>query len=598
MRLGLNRFYDTISFNYINEIFNTIYRDIIIASEKEHLESFNTLLDFLIYNLKGQSFNRSKEAFSKSVTMFIYILPKLSPNYKKIFVERVFSSLITNISISNDHENIDEKYIELSYLPAINIFKLILQDDDYELFNLAANQFNDTIFRIENKKDRGNLFFCFNTVLLSWIYFLNNSKSITFEKYDIGYFEKNLENISYEHNFVFLNHFFELFDKIENDGFWAISDWEIKEPPMNKAYFALSPHNWLPYSLSIILLKFDHLINLNDNISNIKLNRQFRFIYDDIKKILDNITLEKEEYRGLLFFNSISPSQDLNKELNFKKDKILNVFSFLKKEIEIDYYRKIQEIPLSNNKIEEFRKNVGKLWEDNSVILNILKDLNNIEYIPNIEEVKGYGFFQRLLKMKFAFIDGELYQDVIGLSGFGSQLARSIDETFFNRLINIEKTFTQNIKKSVNAFIEKSANKNNIVIFANWRNTEKLEDITYEHNSENSLFNKKFNGIPIVNQFSKFKDSILVIDFSLIKVLIYTSDSPNWYKNQLLVEITESQKDDITENIIKEWSENDGYKYNEEEVDILESNNVNAKILLKYEFIIPEEAKYLIIDPI
>ena len=32
--------------------------------------------------------------FSKSVTTFIYIFPNLSSNYKKIFVEKVFESLI------------------------------------------------------------------------------------------------------------------------------------------------------------------------------------------------------------------------------------------------------------------------------------------------------------------------------------------------------------------------------------------------------------------------------------------------------------------------------------------------------------------------
>ena len=593
MRFNLHKNYDTIPFNYVNEIFSTVSRDIIVASEKDFLESFNKLLDFLIYNLKSKSFNRSVNAFSKSVTTFIYIFPNLSPNYKKIFVERVFDSLITNICLSNDYKNIDKQYIELSYLPLINIFKLILQDDDYELFNVAINKFKDSIFRIENKEDRGNLFFYFITTLLGWIYFLKNTKSITYEKYDINYLEQNLENISYDFNFTFLNHFFELFDKIENEGLWAVSEWEIKEPPMNRAYAALSPHNWLPYSLTIILLKFEHLINLNDDLSEIKLSQRFKFIYDDIKKILDNVTVENEEYKNFIF-NNIS-NQDLNTELSFKKEKILNVFSFLKKEIEIDYYKKIKEIPLSKEKIDEFRANVGKLWEENTLILNILKKLGNIDYVPNIEEVNGYGFFQRLLKMKFAFIDGELYQNIFGLSDFGSHLARSIDNRFFNSLKNDKIVSTDNIKETVQNFINKTDNKSNIVIFANWSNADKLENITYEHNSKNSIFNKKFEGIPIVHQFSKYKDSIIVIDFTLIKAIVYTSDNPNWYKNQLLVEITESQKDDITDNVIKEWNEKDGYEYSEKEVDILESNNVNAKILLKYEFIIPDESRYIII---
>lgn len=595
MRFNLHSYYETIPFNYVNEIFRTIYRDIIVASEKDHLNSFNELLNFLVHNLKGKSFNSSTNAFSKSVTLFIYIYPNLSSQYKKIFIERVFGSLITTISISKDVENVDEKYVELSYLSLINIFKLILQNDDYELFNIAVKEFTDTIFHIENRGDRGNFFFYFVTTLLGWIYFLKKNKSITYEKYDINYLENSLENMSYNFDFIFINYFFELFDKIENQGLWAVSEWEIKEPPINQAYFALSPHNWLPYSLTIMLLKFEHLISLNIDLSKIKLNPRFRFMHDNIKEILDNINLENEEYKNLIF-NNIT-SQDQSAELNFKKEKILNVFSFLKKEMEIDYYKKIREIPLSKEKIEEFRANVGKLWEENTIVLNILKSLGNVDYVPNIEEVKGYGFFQRLLKMKFAFIEGELHQNIFGLSDFGSHLARSIDNDFFNKFKNDKIIPTNNIKETVWEFIDKTKNKSSIVIFANWRNADKLEDITYEHNSENPIFNKKFKGIPVVHQFSKFKDSILVIDFSLVKASIYVNDSPNWYKNQLLIEITESQKDDITDDVIKEWNEKDGYNYDENEVDILESNNVNAKILLKYEFIIPEETRYLIIKP-
>lgn len=595
MRFNLHSYYETIPFNYVNEIFRTIYQDIIVASEKDHLNSFNELLNFLVHNLKGKSFNSSTNAFSKSVTLFIYIYPNLSSQYKKIFIERVFGSLITTISISKDVENVDEKYVELSYLSLINIFKLILQNDDYELFNIAIKEFTDTIFHIENRGDRGNFFFYFVTTLLGWIYFLKKNKSITYEKYDINYLENSLENMSYNFDFIFINYFFELFDKIENQGLWAVSEWEIKEPPKNKAYFALSPHNWLPYSLTIMLLKFEHLISLNIDLSKIKLNPRFRFMHDNIKEILDNINLENEEYKNLIF-NNIT-NQDQSAELNFKKEKILNVFSFLKKEMEIDYYKKIREIPLSKEKIQEFRANVGKLWEENTIVLNVLKSLGNVDYVPNIEEVKGYGFFQRLLKMKFAFIDGELHQNIFGLSDFGSQLARSIDNDFFNKFKNDKIIPTNNIKETVWDFINKTKNKSSIVIFANWRNADKLEDITYEHNSENPIFNKKFKGIPVVHQFSKFKDSILVIDFSLIRASIYTNDNPNWYKNQLLIEITESQKDDITDDVIKEWNEKDGYNYNENEVDILESNNVNAKILLKYEFIIPEETRYLIIKP-
>ncbi|MFZ4929136.1 hypothetical protein [Chryseobacterium sp. Mn2064] len=595
MNYNLNKYYDTVSFNYINEIFSTIFQDIINASEKDHPQSFEKLLNFLLYTLQSKSFNKSLNAFSKSVSLSVSIFPYLSPKYKTSLIERMFESLLSKISFINDYGNIDVKYLELSYLPLINILKLILQDDDHELFNIATSKFEQTLFKIENKEDRENFFFYFNTTLLSWIYFLKHKNSITFDNYDISYFERNLEDRTYEYGFNFLNHFFDLFDKIENSNLWAVKEWEIKETPVNQFYSALTPNTWLTYGLTIILFKFEHIINVNDDLSEIIIRQKFNFIGDDIKDILDDITLQKDEYKNLIS-NSVG-NQNTETTLNFKKEKILNVFSFLKKEVEIDYYKKIKEIPLSKEKIDEFRNNVGKLWEENTVILSILKSLGNLEFLPNDDEVKGYGFFQKLLKMKFAFIEGEYYQGIIGLNDFGGHLARSIDSSFFELLQDDKIIISGDPKGTVLNFIEEAPDKSNVVIFANWSNADKLQDLTYEHNTTRPLFSKKFNGIPVIHQFSKFKNHILVVDFSSIKGQIYTSKNPNWYKNQLIVEITESQKGDITDNKIKEWSEKDGYHYNEDEIDILESNNVNAKIILKYEFIISDDARYIIIDP-
>src|SRR5690606_21281842 len=120
----------------------------------------------------------------------------------------------------------------------------------------------------------------------------------------------------------------------------------------------------------------------------------------------------------------------------------------------------------------------------------------------------------RLLIVKFAFIDGELYQTIFGLGGFGAHLARSVDDPFFDGLKSDKIVNTDNIEETGQNFIKNTENRSNVVIFANWRNAEKLEDITYEHNNVKSIFNKKFEGVPVVHQFSKYKDSIIVIDFS------------------------------------------------------------------------------------
>lgn len=597
MSIRLIKYYNTISFNYINEIFDTIYRNIVIASEKDNLESFNELLDFVIYVLKGQSFNKSTNAFSKTATFFILVYPELPLKYKKILIERCFDSYISNISTINDSEGISSRYSEISYLLLLTTFRQILKEDDYELFNFAINRFNNTFFKIDIEKDKERLHFYFITTLLSWTYYLGHRDLVTYNKYDLNYLEHSLEQISYEDNFNFIENFFNLFHKVEFEGFWGVVDWDIEDPPMNVVYYPLTPRIWFPYGLVFVLLKFQHLINVNENLNNYKLDPKYKFIYDSLKNILVNI--KDDEYIKIVSNNVSKRGSEgsLEEQFNFGRDKILSLFLLLKKDIELDHYKKIKATPLSKFRISEFRENVGKLWKDNAIILNILKDLDKVKYIPDINKKDAYGFFQKLERMKIAFIDGEEYQHIFGLTNYGLDLARSIDNLFFNNLDANKVVSTDKIEETVVDFIDNVANKKNLIIFASWGLREKIKNITYDSDIPNPLFRKTFMGVPIVNNYySKLKDFVTIVDFTLINVNIYTSENSSWYDQQLLVEVTESHENDITEDVIKEWSEKDGYEYNADEVSILESTNVNVKVLLKFEFNIPENASYIIIN--
>lgn len=594
MNFGLNKYYNTVSFDYVNNIISRIHRSIIDAANKNNIEAFNELLDFMQYTLLGKSYNVSINEYSKVATTLIYIYPNLKGEFKNIFLDRIFTSLNMKIRFSEGDNNIDNKYIELSYLPIINITKLILQHDDYESFNIIYKKIQDSLFSIDIEKEQSNYLFKFLTTLLCWIYYLKFTNNISFNSYDVNYFEQNFQHITVNFDEIFLNDFFNLFDEIDK-GLWAVSDWEIKEPPQNKAYFALMPSSWLPFSLTLLLLRFNHLINLNDDLTKIRLLSRFRHFFDDIKKILDEITTDKPEYREFIF-NNIQ-SEDLEKQLSYKKEKILNVFAYLKKEVEIDDYKTIREVQLSEKRITDFRNNVGELWEKNLLIINILKHLNKIKYLPNNEDIKGYGFFQTLLKMRFAFIEGKHYQQVIGLNDFGSMLAREVDNQFFQNLRRIkEPVSTENLSKSIDNFIASSTEQKNIVIFANWRAEEKIGNTIYHHEKLFPFSYKSYNGIPIINSHNHFTKLIFIVDFSNIDIEIYTSEKSSWYKNELLIEVTEYQKEKITEDKIKEWNEKEGYNYNEEEVDILESNNINIKILFKHQYLINEESQFLILN--
>jgi hypothetical protein len=586
MGYNLNRYYRDNDFNYINDIVYSIERNIIDASEKNHSESFYKLLDFHIYELKNKSIYKSKRIYAKAVSSYIYIYPQLH-YFKKDFIEQIFRSLIMDVNRSVSHRiEVDPEYHDLPYLGVLNILKLTLESDDADSFNNAIKIIEEDIsFTGQNHPS----FLNFITVLLTWIYYLKLNNSISYEKYDINYLEDKLDSTSYD-NINFINNFFELFGKIEDNGLWAVADWQLEKPQLDEDFTAtLSPNKWLPQGLAILLLKFDHLIN--SRAKDIELDERFIFIYDDLKKTLDKIDPNNEPYLAL-FENHIN-NDDRSEIVNARKERILITLLQFKKEIEIRNYKTIGATPLSSEKIEDFRLGVGKLWEDNSMVLNILKALNKIDYAPEDENSSGVDLFKKLLRMRFAFTDGNYNRYVMGLHDFGSELARKIDDTFFKRFKPTKAVTKENIGKALLKFIKRSENIGDIVIFANWEIIRNLNGITYNHKGSQSISNLKFNEVPIVNHYSEHKDFVMVIDFSKIRAAIYTNDNPNMYKNQLLVEVTESPREAVTPKDILIWNRNDGYKYDENEVDIIQSNHVNVKVELKYQMTNLDEARYL-----
>lgn len=593
MNFGLNKYYDTISLNYVNDIFLAVNKAVINSSKKNNVESFNELLEFIQYTLLTGSFKRSLNCYSKACTYIIYLYPNLNSNFKKIYIERFFESLSMKISLSEKYDKEEFDYIELSYLPLINISKLILEDDDFDLFNIGFQKIEDSLFRIDYRKDNSGYSFKFLTIMLCWGYYLKFNSKISFDKYNFRYFEDNFDFVAGYDN-SFFNDFFNLFDEIEKKNLWSVNNWETQKPPMNRSYFVLQPKTWLTFGLVIILLKYSHLIRATDDLKKIQLKDRFKYIFEDIEKILKKITIENNEYMNFIF-NGTEQTNDV--ELNYRKEKIISLFSYLKKEIELENYKQIMRVPLSNIKIEEFRNNVGELWEKNTVIFNILQKLEKVIYLANDKSIDGFGFFRTLLKMRFAFIEGKHHQNIIGLADFGTNLAKSMDDLFFKKLINFKnKTVNKDNIEEINLFIEKSKNKNNLIIFANWRTEKKLINIEESIENDIPFSNKTYNKIPIINIFNSFKDYIFIVDFSDIEIKVYTDDKEYWYKNMLIVDVTEYQQNDITGEIIKEWKEKDSITYNHEEVEILENNNVNVKILFKFEYVIPESVAFLIIE--
>lgn len=569
------------TFNYIEQVFTAIYKNIIVASEKGNEESFNELLDFLFYKLLTGSFGFSISTYEKSTSLLINLYQsELQQKHKKYLIERAVESLTTKISLGSKYGDDKDDFVSISYSTFLNLLKIILEEDNYEIFNRAFEKNDELLFKIDSSQNKQNNFFKFSTIIICWIYFLKFQNRLSYEKYRFDFIESDFLQLTNDIESNFIYNFFELFDDVEK-GFWHVSSWEIAKPPVNKAYFSLMPNQWMPFGLTMILLRHNHLTRYVDY-NKIEPNRRFRFLFDDIKKILDSITNDSQEYIDFIFPNPIN-SKDLIEQLNYKKENVLDIFRALKKTAEIDHYKKIQAIPLSEIKIEEFRNKVGNRWQDNTVIINLLKDFEKVRYLENVESRDGFGFFQTLLKGKFAFIEGEFYQEIYGLDNYGIELARNLDNSFFNSVHELfSETSGVDLKSYLEECISKKDNIDKTVIFGNWRVNDLL-GIKYGNRS-NSISEVAFKNVPVVNHYSNKKDYVYLIDFEDVEIDIFTSKSPKWFNNQLLVDVTEYSKGEIGDDDIKTWNEKDGLKYTSGDVEILESNNVDIKILFKGEY--------------
>ncbi|TFD91936.1 hypothetical protein E2605_19045 [Dysgonomonas capnocytophagoides] len=579
---------------YIDRVLSSTYRNIIVASEKDNRESFDKLLDFALYKLALGALNKSKEVFSESVLYFARIYPSIAPKYRDVFMEKWIISFTTQISLSKDVYYTDKIYHTL-----ISQIKKILETNDHVLFDKVLKTLEEhwIWLKDDDNPEKSKCLFSFLAILLCWIYFLKFQGKISLEQYHLNFIETSFEEVS--SNFNFINAFYSLYDAIDL-GLWGVDRWEIEEPPMGVAYWALMPSHWMPIGLVLILLKYNYTLIPNDY-GNIELKNRFKYELDSIKPILDKIKIENKEYIDFIFGNVSQSKEELESQLNYRKEKVIDVFTYLKKEMEISEYKKIKAIPLSAKKIETFRNKVGHLWEENSVVINLLKNFHRVNYLQNIEDKNGYGYFETIKKAKFAFIDGDYYQEIHGLDHYGGNLARSVDNRFFKEVLGLKKSIhCDDIDVCIGDFIDKLEDTSNILIFANWHSLDSSKNISLGRLSELPHSNKYYSynniKVPIVNPFSNYDSYIFILDFSNIEVDVYQNDTEKWYKKELLVDVTEYQKEDITDSKIKEWTLNDGYDYTSAEVDILESNNINIKVICKNDFKFRNPDNFLIIE--
>lgn len=583
------------SIDYINQIIYKIEESIITASKKNNDEVYLELILFLRDDLILKSVKKSASTYNQLIKIPSNVYSQLSNETKKRLIEVFTIRFTENISFISFSDEIDNEYLEISYFGLISLIKKIIDEKIHENYNLIFKKLNESIFKFNDNKD--NYYnFSFAFTILFWQFYLFQNDKIDLKEYNLKLLEDILSQ-TYDSGEELINSFFKYKTEVDND-LWECGNWQIEEPLIGEATFLLMPSTWLNFGFTIMLFKYN-ILNYGLDIKKIKILENFRFEVDNLIKNIEIIERNKEKWFSVFYPNSNDLDKN-NDSFDYSKGRIIEFFKILKKEQEIIYYKEISKIPLSKSKIDEFKKNVGNIWDNNSIIPTVLKFYNRVEYLPNIFEKDGVGIFTTMLKSKFAFIEGKNYQNIYGLTDFGNQTAREVNKQFFFALLEKEKTIIlkrDELKKEVDRYIGDIEDKSKVVIFSNWIGVDILNNsennIEYLTQTDIPFCRSKYKNIPILNNY-EFKDFIFLIDLNTIEYKIYQKD--NWYNNELLIDITEPIKEEVIEKAKKsaEWKDRDGIEYSEEEISVLEDNSINIKILFKFDINILDKTKYVI----
>nr|WP_294924491.1 hypothetical protein [uncultured Flavobacterium sp.] len=593
-----NRYRNEIELNsidYINQIIHKIEESIITASKKNNDEVYLELILFLRDDLILKSVKKSTSAYNQLIRIPSNIYSQLSNETKKRLIEIFTIRFTENISFISYSDEIDNEYLEITYFGLIALIKKIIDEKFPENYNLIFKKINESLYKFnDNKNNYYNFSFAFT--ILFWQFYLFQNDKIDLKDYNL----KPLEDIlsqTYDCREELINSFFKYKTEVEN-GLWECGNWQIKEPVIGEATWMLMPSTWLNFGFTIMLFKYK-ILNYGFDIKKIKILENFRFEVDNLIKSIEIIEQNKKKWFSVLYPKH-STLEQKNDSFEYSKTRIIDFFKILKKEQEIIYYKEISKIPLSRSKIDEFKKNVGIIWDNNSIIPTILKFYDRVEYLPNIFEKDGIGLFTTMLKSKFAFIDGKNYQNIYGLTDFGNHTAREVNKQFFFTLLEKGKTIVlkrKELKKEIDRYISAIEDKSKVVIFSNWIGIDILNnsenDIEYVTQSDIPFCRTKYKNIPILNNY-EFKDFIFIIDLNIIEYKIYQKD--NWYNSELLIDITEPIKEQVIEKTKKssDWKDRDGIEYSEDEISVLEDNSINIKILFKFDINILDITKYSI----
>lgn len=594
---------------FVKEVFNYLYKIMVIAITEEN----ETIIRKYLY-----------------MASRIYYVSRLNPELRNL-ISSTASSDWTNLIrlhifyLYNKFTEIDKRIkLNTIYHAAFTGFngllKTMIDEKDYMGFQIGIKEFNqlelnfkyrdhanETIKRLteikgENKNEIEYLEKRLNIDkqparyhravvfgLQSWLWFLYHSKKITHEELAKFIESIKLPNISYTEKVNDL-----IYYASEGENLFDWSNWDIKEHPIGEVFIPLDTNAWINFGMVVWLLRQGR-INPS-NLKDIQNSDIFLYKEDQISRNCDYLYSNYNDWKDILG----NVSKD---ELERKISLIKELFSNLKRRIELKIDKEIISQSLSPERIKVFINSVGESWENNSIIHKIFEQFEAIDIITDQNvSLRVCGQSINLEGGKMMFVE-EQYQEIFGIEHIGSSVAHCVNREFSNKLISSKHSSYEfddtisAIEKLISHMKENGQSANIIMMDSNleWEDeslykSEKFIPIWRSGHKLDRNFIGHYDNIPIVGLHNElFHKKIMVSDFTKAFKMRQRQDN-NWFNKLLKIEIIDVS-DEEAERIYSidptKWSKNkDGRDITKEEAIVNIKKDITINIAQHFEFII------------
>lgn len=479
----------------------------------------------------------------------------------------------------------------------------------YKIQNLKQKNANDThTEEIKKLEETYTVHEAFNTYkrhvlkgLKYWIFYLYSKKKISVQVLKV--FIEKIEEVREETQFPLEDILF--FRSSESNTYMGWTAWDFMERPHMIVYSPPSPLNWTTFGFIVEQIRRNGLyINLNDFD-----NRQIRdahFLFEEIKGYRKYFEHNFESWKVILKVQT-------KEELSTRYDNLLQSIGVLKHQSITNIETSIADTELSQDKINDFKETIGKVWERAANIRKLFKKYDNRQLIlDNNIKLRIIGQTTFFEKAKMMFIDGDKYQEIYGIGDMGGVIGRWEDDEFFNTITKDEFNRVRGASalETLDTAIAELKNKNvipNLILIApeySYKDAKFLESDRFVPKTEMSMeesgysFLGTFDDIPVYTSFSALlNNKIVVCDFNSAFKMVYKSDE-NWYNNEFKVEVLKISDEEanarLRENPTKWKNEDDGIIRSENDALTLIKTSVIINTWTVLEFKILSKEAYVI----